>query len=184
MHRLHCIAVLLFCTYYSTAQPSDILLLKKGKKIISIFAKGTQIAFYTKKAVYKDAQIVRIYNDTVYLKEYLIQRIPTTLGFFIVDTLGSLQYAYPYTDIYKLNKNQRNFNVTGSGNSLFSGGILLTLGSTIVYLADKKSFSLPLFAAGIVAAGLGYTIAKKANKGIIIGKNKYRLHYLNMTTVK
>ncbi len=182
-------AILLFlilCAYTSTvaAQPSDVLLLKKKNRIVQLYTKATQISFYTKRGVFKNAQIKLIKNDTVFLREYLIQRIPTTLGFFIIDTLGSFSYAYHYNDIYKMSKEQRNFNVSGSGSSLFCGGLLLTLGNTVVLLADRKSFSLPFMLGSIAATSIGYYLLKKVQKGIIIGKNKYHFEYLKMATPK
>jgi hypothetical protein len=62
------------------------------------------------------------------------------------------------------------------------GGTLLTIASGVVYVADKKNFSLPLLATGAGLATVGYFWGKQSAKGITIGKNKYSLQYINIST--
>ena len=172
--------VLFFSVTAVYAQPSDFIILKKKNKTIHSYYAGAQIEFVTTNGVYKDAVITKIANDTVYLQEFLVRQVPTTLGFYITDTAGSFRYACDYREIGSIGKKQKGFNVSGSGAALFGGGIVLTLGSGIVYLADRKKFSPGLMIASAALAGIGYVMMKSGSKGIVIGKKNYRLEYISV----
>lgn len=165
------------------SQPSDFLVLKKNKKTIHSFYAGTAIEMITKEGVYKKALINRIANDTLFLQEFLVQQIPTTLGTYIIDTAGSFRYKYHYNQIKVINSvKKRGFGWQASGASLLGGGALLLVGSGVVYLTDRKKFSPELAMAAAGAMGLGYLLFKLCRQHIIIGKRGYSLHYINMTT--
>jgi hypothetical protein len=55
---------------------------------------------------------------------------------------------------------------------------LLTLGSGIEYLADRKHFSGTLMAASAGLAVAGYFLSKSGSKGMVVGKKGYRLQYM------
>lgn len=173
---------MLFVVCQSVAgQASDIIILKKGRKAIARYYSGTHINFTADNGAYRDAEIVQIKNDSIYLQEFLIQRIPTTLGFYITDTAGSFRYVYHYKQIRNIGKDSdRKFNVSGSGAALLGGGIILTLASGVVYLADREKFSPSLLGASVGLGALGYFMSKAGRKGIIIGKKGYHLEYINM----
>ena len=177
--------ILFFASSAASAQPSDFIILKKKNKTIHSYYAGTQIEFVTTNGVYKDAVITKISNDTIYLQEFLIQRAVTSLGFYVIDTVGSYRYAYDYHQIGSIGKQaNKGFNVQGSGAALFGGGIVLTLGSGIVYLADRKKFSPALLIGSAALAGMGYLLMKSGHKGIVIGKKNYRLEYMRLTGKK
>jgi len=166
------------------AQPSDILMVKKGNKTLQTYYAGSNIAFTATNGAYRDAKIERLKNDTLYLREYITQYLPTTFGTFILDTLGSYHYQYHYRDVaYIGQKEKRGFNLKGSGASLFGGGILLILGSGAVYLFDRSKFSMPLLLASAGLATIGYFLMKTGRNGLRIGK-KFRLVYLGVDPVK
>jgi len=166
------------------AQSSDILLVKKRNKTIQTYYAGSNIAFTATNRAYRDARIERMKNDTLYLREYITQYLPTTFGTFIVDTLGSYHYEYHYSQVAVIGKEEKkNFNLRGSGASLFGGGILLILGSGAVYLFDRSKFSMPLLLASAGLATIGYFLMKPGKSGIRIG-NKYKLVYLEVVPVK
>ncbi len=175
---------LLFACTAAYAQPSDFIILKKKDKAIHSYYAGTQIEFITTTGAYRNAVITRIANDTIYLQEFLVRQVPTSLGFFITDTAGSFRYAYNYHQIGSIGKKEKGFNVKGSGAALFGGGAVLTLGSGIVYLADRKKFSPALMITSAVLAVVGFFMMKSGSKGIIIGKKKYRLEYISVSTEK
>ncbi len=182
--RLSFVTILLFCVLLTHAQSNDFIILKKKSTTIKTFFKGSQIEFITTNGAYRNAVINEIRNDSIFLKEYIINRIPTTLGFYIDDTIGSYHYAYHYTEIYKFNKSNKKFNVGGSGAALLGGGLLITLASGVVYIADKEKFSPSLLAAGAGLGALGFLISKKSGKGITVGKNKYSLQYITISSNK
>ncbi|MEO6584137.1 MAG: hypothetical protein ABIO05_07420 [Ferruginibacter sp.] len=162
------------------AQPSDFIILKNRGKTIKSFYSGTQIEFVSTTGAYRNALINRIANDTMYLQEFLIRRIPTTLGTYIIDTAGSFRYAYHYNQVKLFGRESKKFNLMGSGSSLIGGGILLVLASGVVYLADRDNFSPELMGAAAVLATGGYLIKKNGSKGMAIGK-KYTLEYMDVT---
>ena len=178
--------ILLFISTTSFAQSADFIILKKHNKTIQTFYSGTNIAFTAERGAFINATINGIKNDTLYLQEFIIRYLPTTIGTYIIDTIGSYHYKYHYTQIMAIGKKEKtNFNMKGSGAALFGGGVLLTLASGVVYVADRKKFSAPLLLASVGLGTLGYFMAKgkKDGGGILIG-NKYKLVYMNMSNEK
>ena len=169
----------LLAGFTANAQSADFIILKKKNKTVDIFYKGSNIEFITTTGAYRNAVINNIKNDSIFLQEFLINRVPTTLGFYVIDTIGSFRYAYNYKQIGHFGKENKKFNVAGSGAALLGGGTLLSLASGVVYIADRKNFSPGLLGVGAGLAAVGYLIGKGSNKGITIGKKHYRLQYMN-----
>ena len=167
---------------FSTAaysQQADFIVLKKNQKTVKNFYSGTHIEFVATNGAYRNALITRIKNDSLYLQEFIVYRMPTTLGTYILDTTGSFSYAYHYNQIKSFGKPQKGFNVGGSGAALMGGGVLLVLASGVSYLIDKDQFSPELLVAAVGLAGIGYIMNKAAAKRIVIGK-KYKLQYISL----
>jgi len=176
--------ITLFAATAAFSQPSDFIILKKKDKTIHSYYAGTQIEFMSTSGAYRNALINKIVNDTLYLQEFLIRHIPTQLGFYITDTAGSYRYAYHYNQIASFGKEQKGFNVRGSGAALLGGGALLTVASGVVYLVDRKKFSPALLIASAGLATIGYFMSKSGSKGIVIGKKNYRIEYIKVTGEK
>ena len=180
------LTILLFVSTTSFSQSADFIQLKKNNKTITTFYSGMNIAFTAESGAYIDALINGIKNDTLYLQQFIIRYLPTNIGTYIVDTAGSYHYKYHYNQIIGIGQKEKaNFNVKGSGAALFGGGILLTLASGVVYVADREKFSAPLLLASVGLGTLGYFMAKgkKSSRGMMIGK-KYKLVYMNMSNIK
>lgn len=175
--------VMLFVSAASLGQSADFVVLKKKNKTIETFYSGTHISFTTGSGAFINALINGIKNDTLYLQEFIIRYQPTTIGTYIIDTLGSYHYKYHYNQVAAIGRKEKtNFNNRGSGAALLSGGIVLTLASGVVYIADRSKFSLPLLLASAGLGTLGYFWAKgKKNGGAMIIGKKYRLLYMNMS---
>ncbi|MEO7263630.1 MAG: hypothetical protein ABIW38_01900 [Ferruginibacter sp.] len=175
------LAIGFFINQNIIAQTSDVLVLKKGSKSIARYYSGTHISFTTNNGAYRDAEITQIKNDSIYLQEFLVRRLPTTLGFYILDTAGSFRFVYHYNQIKNMGPaGNKNFNVSGSGAALLGGGLLLTLASGVVYVADREKFSPALLGAALGLGTVGYLMSKAGSKGIIIGKRGYQFQYINM----
>lgn len=175
--------ILLFCSTFVFGQKADFLLIKKNNKTVQTFFSGNNIGFTTISGANIYANIDGMKNDTLFLKEYIVRYIPTTIGTYIIDTAGSYSYKFLYNQIAAIGKAQKtNFNIKGSGAALFGGGVLLTLGSGVVYLADKDKFSPALLLTSLGLGTLGYFLAKgkKHANAILIGQ-KYKLVYMNMS---
>ena len=178
--------LLLFIPFASFAQNADFIILKKKGKTVQTFFSGGNISFTSTTGGYISASITGIKDDTLYLQEFIIRYLPTTLGTYIIDTAGSYHYKYHYNQVAAVGQKPKpNFNTRGSGAALMGGGILLTLGSGIVYLADREKFSAPLLLTSAGLGTLGYFMAKgkKGGGGMVIGK-KYKLVYMNMSNKK
>lgn len=173
--------ILLFASNFSYGQSADFIVLKRKGKTVQTFFKGSHIEFITAAGAYRNAEINDIKSDSIFLQEFLVRRVLTTLGFFINDTAGSFRFQYSYKDIYRFGKENKKFNVNGSGAALLGGGLLLTLASGVSYIADKDKFSPGLLAAAVGLGGLGYLMTKSGSKGIVPGKRHYTLEYIHVS---
>ncbi|MEP7165007.1 MAG: hypothetical protein ABI741_09935 [Ferruginibacter sp.] len=176
--------LLFLSTGMAHAQPSDFIILKKKNKTIHSYYAGTQIEFVTITGAYRNAVITRIVNDSIFLQEFIVRQVPTQLGFYITDTSGSYRFAYHYKQIGSIGKEQKGFNISGSGAALLGGGTLLTLANGVVFLVDRKKFSPALLIASATLAVAGYLMIKAGSKGIVIGKRNFRLEYIKLTGEK
>ncbi len=172
--------VLLILSFTCGAQTSDFIVLKKRNKTVRNIYAGTNIEFVTTTGAYRNALVTAIHNDSIYLQEFLVRRLPTIYGSFINDTAGSFRYTYHYNQVAGFGKKaKKGFNVGGSGAALLGGGILLTLASGVSYVADKEKFSPELLGAALALGGLGYLMSTSGKNGIVIGR-KYSLQYMRM----
>ena len=178
--------ILLFITTTSFSQSADFIQLKKNNKTIGAYYSGMNIAFTSESGSFIDAMINGIKDDTLYLQQFIVRYLPTNIGTYIVDTVGSYRYKFHYNQIAAIGRKEKsNFNVKGSGAALLGGGAVLTLASGIIYVADRKKFSAPLLLASVGLGTLGYFMAKGSKHGgaYVMGK-KYKLVYMNMSNEK
>ena len=175
------LSCLLFISKTSFAQSADFIILKKHNKRIDTYFSGSNLAFTTTSGAFVNGLVNGIKNDTIYLQKFLVQRLSTVFGTYILDTVGSYHYKFHYNQIKVIgNAEKRNFDMRGSGAALLGGGILLTLASGVVYLVDREKFSAPLMIASAGLATAGYFLSRGGSSGMTIGK-KYHLEYMNMS---
>ncbi|MCW3090299.1 MAG: hypothetical protein JWP81_1368 [Ferruginibacter sp.] len=177
------IFLFLLISYHSFAQSSDVLLLKKHNKTIKRFFAGTDIEITTNTGAYINGNITKIKNDSLFLKVFVVQQVPTQLGVFVLDTVTTYYYKYHYNQIKAIGKAGRRFNLSASAASLMGGGTLLTIASGVVFLVDREKFSPALLVASASLATIGYVMAKTTGRGMMIGK-KYSLVYLDISENK
>jgi hypothetical protein len=178
--------VLLFISADLFSQSADFIQLKKNNKVITTYFSGSEISFTTEDGAFINAVITGIKNDTLYLQEFITQNIPVSMSAYRIDTINTYNYKYHYNQIAAIGKKERtNFNMKGSGAALFGGGVLLTVASGVVYVADPEKFSLPLLLASVGLGTIGYFLAtgKKHGSGMAIGE-KYKLVYMDMSNKK
>ncbi len=161
------------------AQHADFFILKKKNRTVTSYFAGANIQFITNNGAFRDALIERIEHDTLFIREFIVRKAMTNMGFYVIDTLGSYHYAYNYHDIHTMGALPQQFNWSGSGTALFSGGILLTAASGVVFLADRKKFSPELMITGAGLGAIGYLIMKLSGRPIVIGKRHYHLEYFS-----
>lgn len=176
--------ILLFISVSCHAQSADFIVLKKHNKAVRSFYAGSNIELTTTSGAYIPALINGIKNDTLYLQEFVINYLPTTFGTYIIDTAGSFHYKFHYNQIKAIGKvEKKGFNTKGSGAALLGGGLLLTVASGVVYLADRNKFSAPLLIASAALGTVGYFMSKGSSNALMIGK-KYKLVYMDMSNTK
>ena len=164
------------------AQSGDFIVVKKKNRTIATYFPGYNIQFVATNGAYRDAKINKIENDTLYLQEFVIYKVPTNFGGFILDTAGSYRYKYHYNQIHSFGPpKQKGFSLSGSGASLMGGGLLLMLGSGVVYVADREKFSSNLLIGAAALSGLGYLLSKAGSKAVIMGKRNYHVVYMGST---
>jgi hypothetical protein len=96
--------LLLLFSVSSYAQSADFIILKKGNRTVRTFYAGGNIDISTTSGSYISAHINGIKNDSLFLQEYIIQYLPTTLGTYIIDTAGSYHYKFHYNQIKAIGK--------------------------------------------------------------------------------
>jgi hypothetical protein len=179
--QLAMISFLICISLFTNAQFADYIVLKKNGKAVQRFYSGSNIEFQTNTGAYLNANITKMKNDTIYLREFILQKMITKFGFYVIDTLGSFNYKFHYNQIAALGKKPvRGFNLNRSAGTLFSGGLLLTVASLVVFAADKQKFSPALLGASAGLGALGYIMGKGGSKPIRIGK-KYKMVYFKMS---
>ena len=170
---------LLILSSTAYGQQADFIVLKKRQKTVKNYFSGMQIEFIATNGAYRNALISGIKNDSIYLQEFIVYRMPTTLGTYILDTVGSYRYTYHYNQIKSFGKPKKGFDVGGSGAARLGGGTLLVLASGVSYLINKDQFSPELLAAAVGLAGIGYVMNKAASKRVVVGK-RYQLQYISL----
>ena len=181
--KLTLLVITFFIGQHLFCQSADFILFKKKYKTIGSYYAGNNIAFTNQQGNYIEALITKIKNDTLFLRQFVVQQVPTNLGVYVLDTVASYRYQYHYNEIKAIGKSSNNFNVSGSAAVLMGGGILLTAASAVVYLVDRNKFSPQLMIAAVGFVGAGYLIAKLSGKGMVIGK-KYSLVYVEVSNNK
>jgi hypothetical protein len=171
-----------FIAVQSFAQSSDFILFKHKDRTIKTFFVGGQISFTSNSGAFIEANITNIKNDTLFLQEYIIRQVPTQLGIYMLDT--TYYYGqYHYKQILSIGRTGRRFDWGGSGAALMGGGLLLTVASGVVFLADNKKFSPELLGGAVALTGIGYLMSRSSGKGMVIGK-KYSLVYIKAAAGK
>ena len=152
------------------SQSADFILFKKNHKTIATYYAGNNIGFTNDEGNYIEALITKIQHDTLYLRQFVVQQVPTTLGVYVLDTISSYHYQYHYSQIKAIGKTGRRFSASTSGAVLMGGGTVLAIASGVVYLVDKEKFSPQLLVASVALAGIGYLMYRLADKGMEIGR--------------
>ena len=177
--KLSILTILIFLVQNLFSQSADFILFKKKNRTIGSYYTGNNIAFTNKDGNYIEAKITDIKHDTLFLRQFIVQQVPTNFGVYILDTVGSYRYQYHYNQIKAIGRTGRKFNTSGSGAALMGGGIVLAIASAVVYVADRNKFSPQLLVASVGLGGIGYLMTRFGGKGMVIGK-KYSLVYVDV----
>lgn len=164
------------------AQASDFLVLKKRQRTEKSYFQGMPIAFTTGIGSFSGV-VEKIKNDSLFLLQYDIRRVPTRLGVFVSDTVAVYRLVFHYKEVITIDKKNYGFNWNSAGGTLLGTGSLLTAlgaGSWLVTKKDSRYYARPEFVAACAGlAGIGYILLKSNTTNYKIGK-KYSLEYISV----
>lgn len=171
----------LFISYAAIAQ-GDMLFLKKKGKVVKTFYTGSVIDYDIGMGA-QEAQIENMRDDTLFLIQYQVQRMMSTFGTIIWDTVAAYRSEIGYNEIQALSKPRTGaFTLNTMGATLFGSGALLTVGGLLTRVFAKKdtryyaSSTFLITSAALTATGY-LLMLNKPEKKWVIGK-KYSLQYI------
>jgi len=185
MHKLTLTAllILLFSSIYSQ---DDILIFKKGNRSIDKFWKGTFIAFQLENKTWEKGELMKIKNDSFYIRPRVIR-----YSFMRTDTFYYPVKGFVLADIYAMPKRgylidfvDGRFQISKAGGHVHfywvkSGYIIRIAGAglALLGLVNGSLISVPI-GAGVFVAGM---LMKKIYKPTIRMKGKYRMKSLKLS---
>ncbi len=183
MRSFFALMISFMCFFFCEAQPSDLLILKKNQRTLQTFFPGNEINFNTASGYYSGV-IKSINRDSLFLIYYDIKQMPTNLGVYILDTVGTYPFAINYKQITGFGKTTKNkFDLSASGGALLGGGLLITtvgLGTWLFTKPNTRYYASPYLVGGAaLLGGIGYLLLKSNGKGMVLGK-KYSLEYIKV----
>jgi hypothetical protein len=159
--KLVVILFLIAVRYTSLAQVSDFIAVKKKNGItIKNFYEGISILFQAKDGEYIEGPIAKIHHDTVYVSIYNIQKLPTSLGNYVFDTLNTFTIGTNYKDIRRVSVYKKRGKLRRD-----VGVLMIVAGATyaVLNILNGAFSNLPItdpenlkklgISAGLVAAG-------------------------------
>lgn len=180
MMRITVILAVFLFPLLASAQ-GEMLLLKKKGRVHTTYFKGSPIIFDAGMG-WQEGYIADLRNDSVFLVQYRIRQVLTTLGTFRPDTIGTYYFSTAVEDIQKLGAKQTGFNWQAAGGTLFGGGALLTTAGLLTWVLstkDSRYYVRPEFVITSAAlAATGFILMQAGgDKKYVIG-NKYSLQFI------
>jgi hypothetical protein len=190
MARLFSILIVFFISATGFGQASDFISVrKKNNRTVKTYFPGVVIKFQTTFFRMVEGQIVQIRNDSVFVKEWDIRIVPTSLGVTVVDTAGSHVTGVHYKEIKVVywDKRKKIHEYITDGSLLMIGGTGYAALNVIngAYLNEPITDSKNLRSLGIAlgAAGTGYLL-HRLNRKEAKFERRYRVHYIKMNEKK
>lgn len=161
---------------------SDMLLLKKGPKVVRSYFTGSTIYFDNGFGI-KQAQISRMNKDSLFLIQYQIRQVGTASGFSFPDTLGTYGFTVDYKDIDMIADPKHGWDWQTSGAALFGGGAVVTTAGLLTWVFAKKNtryYARPgLVISAAALTGVGYLLLRVSPVHKWKIGRKYSLHYIS-----
>ncbi|MCO5239832.1 MAG: hypothetical protein M9904_07235 [Chitinophagaceae bacterium] len=180
MYKLSLLPACLLFSLSSLGQQNDLLSFRKKDRTIKSYFKGMSIEFIHKNGSYINGIIERIYNDTIYIKQYDVRMLPTPWGTNTEDTVAHYDLRFHYHEIASIPRPPQAFAFIRNGTLLMIGGGGYAFLHTFNGLVQKRKIypSTVLISGGVAA--LGFTMHKLRKYHFPIGK-KYNIQYIKMT---
>ncbi|HRN56101.1 MAG TPA: hypothetical protein PLL71_06600 [Agriterribacter sp.] len=181
MHKFILLPACFLISFFSFGQQNDFLSFRKKDRTIKSYFKGMPIAFIHLNGSGVNGIIEKVYNDTIYIKQYDVRMFPTPWGTRVQDTVGHYDLRFHYAEIAAIPRSPKAFEFVRNGTLLMIGGGGYAFLHTFNGLVQKrKIYPSTLLISGGVAA-LGFTMHKLRKYYYPIGK-KYTIEYIKMTS--
>ena len=180
-----------FCIslFSSLHSQEDILLFKKGYKTIDKFWKGTFIAFQLENKTWEKGELMKIKNDSFYIRPRVIKYSP-----FGTDTLYYPIKGFAISDVYAIPKRgvlidyingQFQISRTGGHQHFYwiKSGLLFKLGGAGYAILSIVNGVPGGVAIGAAIFAVGF-VMKKTYKLTIRVKKKYHIEVLSFSSPK
>ena len=175
--------------FSSIRSQEDVLILKKGHSSIEQFWKGTFIAFQLENKTWEKGELMKIKNDSFYIRPRVIK-----YSFMRTDTFYYAIKGFAVSDIYAMPKRgylidfvNGRFQISKCGGHVhfywIKSGYIFRLGGAgfaLLGLINGSLINVPI-GAGVFAAGF---LMKKMYKLTVRIKGKYRMEILNLSAKK
>lgn len=177
--------IFIFSSVKVFSQASDFITVKKRNgKTIKTFFPGVSISFETVDKRPVNGLITAIRNDSVFVKEWDVRPVISSIGIPVTDTAGIYLSGFYYKEIGTVDVSSRmRFQEVTPGRILIIGGTGYALLNIIngAYLHESITSSKNLTSLGIAvgAVGLGILINYISKHA-----NKYHVEYIHMNDTK
>jgi hypothetical protein len=190
MTRLLFFLILLFITCPGFSQASDFISIrKKNNRTVKTYFPGVRIKFQTTYFREVEGLIVQIKNDSVFVKEWDIRVVPTSLGVTVIDTAGSFITGVHYKEIKVVywDKRKKVHELVTNGTLLMIGGTgyaaLNVINGAYLKQPITSTKNVQSLAIALGTAGTGFLLNRLSNKESKF-ERKYRVHYIRMNDEK
>lgn len=190
MIRLLSSLFFLFVASSGFSQASDFISIrKKNNRTVKTYFPGVTIKFQTTYFRMVEGYILKINNDSVFVKEWDIRVVPTNLGVTMVDTAGSFVTGVHYKEIKVVywDKRKKVHELITDGTILMIGGTgyaaLNIINGGILGESITDSDNLKKLGIALGVAGTGFLLKKLTGKEARF-ERKYRVHYIKMNEKK
>jgi hypothetical protein len=191
MKQLLLLLLLIVLQQFSFSQTASdfIVIKKKNNRTVKTYFPGLIINFTTTFRQVVSGQIVRIQNDSVFVKEWDIRVVATRLGVTMVDTAGSFITAVHYREIATVfwEKRKKAYELLTDGTLLMVGGLGYTGLNVINGVVQNESIgsrqNMQKLAIALGVAGTGFFLKKLTGRETSF-KRRFRVAYIQMNKKK
>ena len=162
------------------SQGTDILVLKKRNgRTMKTFVRGSFIQFRDISGRTESGTLVRIANDSIYLRNYDIRSSYTMWGTMVLDTVSASLTRYHYRELAYIAKPAKSFEFVRNGTLFMLGGTSYAVLHLVNGAIKKEPIDMQTVAFSGAVAATGFLMMKLRKYYYPVG-DKYRLNYINM----
>ncbi|MGI8950134.1 MAG: hypothetical protein ACR2FN_00980 [Chitinophagaceae bacterium] len=184
MIKLKLLTVFILFTIIANAQ-QDFIILKKRNTTLQTFFSGSFINFQLKDKQWIEGYIKFIRHDSLILRPFQVQYLPTIWGTNVADTIWQGIMHISIKDIYAMPRKDHSLEYIKNGKLFQFAGAGYVLLNVINGLANRETIlgkkNIVKLGAGVVVFMFGKALQWTHSYNLIIGK-KYRLQYIQLNS--